>query len=54
MFKKVKLEGNWWAVFIVNPTNEKDRYMVTSTLKESEADHFLQEFLRLWKLTRQH
>jgi hypothetical protein len=48
MFKKVKLEGNYWAVFLVNAYNEKDRYIVTSPLdKEGDADNFVREFNRI-------
>lgn len=48
MFKTIKLEGEWWGVFIVNPTNEKDRYLLTSPLdKKKDAEHFQTEFTRL-------
>lgn len=51
MFKTIKLEGNWWAVFLVNPDDAKDRYMVTSPLdKEKDANHFRDEFSRLVSL----
>ena len=48
MFKVIKLEGNWWAVFIVNQNDEHDRYMVTSPLdKKKDAENFCSEFKRL-------
>lgn len=51
MFKVIKLEGDWWAVFVVNPDNEKDRYMLTSPLdKKKDAEHFRDEFSRLVSL----
>lgn len=50
MFKKIKLEGNYWAVFVVNRKNEKDRYMLTSPLdRESDADNFVMEFDRIFR-----
>lgn len=47
MFKVEKLQGDWWAVFIVNKNDEKDRYMLTSPLKGHEAQHFMEEFYRI-------
>lgn len=48
MFKTIKLEGNWWGVFLVNPDSEKDRYLVTGTFdKQKDADHLRDEFSRL-------
>lgn len=47
MFKTIKLEGDWWAVFLVSGQDDKDRYMLTSPLKEHEARHFEKEFYRL-------
>ncbi len=48
MFKVIQLEGDWWAVFLVNPKRESDRYMVTGTFdKKSYADNFLREFNRI-------
>jgi hypothetical protein len=48
MFTVVKLGSNFWAVFLVNCRNEKDRYMVTSPLdKRSDAEHFQREFMRI-------
>ena len=48
MFKIIQLEGNWWGVFLVNPQNPKDRYLVTSPLeKKSDAEHFQREFERI-------
>ena len=48
MFKKIKLEGKYWGVFIVNPSDEKDRYLLTSPLdREQDADNFVAEFQRI-------
>ena len=48
MFQTIKLEGNWWAVFLVNGANPKDRYMLTAPLdKQKDADHFRDEFIRI-------
>lgn len=48
MFETVKLEGEWWAVFLVNPNDAKDRYMITSPFeKKSDAEHFESEFKRI-------
>ena len=48
MFKVIKLEGEWWAVFLVNPKNESDRYLVTGTFnKKADAEHFQREFTRI-------
>jgi hypothetical protein len=53
MFKVIKLEGNFWAVFLVNTHNEKDRYMMTSPLdKEADALTFLREFNRIERESR--
>jgi hypothetical protein len=41
LFRKVKMEGAYWGVFLVNPNDINDRYLVTSTFaKESDAEHF--------------
>lgn len=48
MFQVIKLEGSWWAVFLVSANNPKDRYMLTSPLdKEADAMHFQSEFYRI-------
>lgn len=48
MFTVIKLEGNWWAVFLVNPNDEKDRYMLTCPYaKYEQAQYFQQEFIRI-------
>ncbi len=48
MFEVIKLEGEYWAVFLVNPIDTKDRYMLTSPLnKEKDALHFKHEFERI-------
>jgi hypothetical protein len=48
MFKVMRLGSSSWAVFLVNPRDEYDRYMVTSSLdKQSDAEHFQREFTRI-------
>lgn len=48
MFQALRLEGKWWGVFLVNPTNPKDRYLLTSPLdSQQQAEHFCSEFRRL-------
>jgi hypothetical protein len=54
MFTVIKLEDSprsttpYWAVFLVNPKDETDRYMLTSPLdKQADADHFQREFVRI-------
>ena len=48
MFQIQKLEGDWWAVFLVHPHDPKDRYMLTSPLTKKEAEHFWGEFDRIF------
>jgi hypothetical protein len=48
MFTVVKLGDKYWAVFLVNPRDETDRYMMTSPLdKKEDAEHFQREFTRI-------
>jgi len=48
MFEVVKMEGEWWAVFLINPVDSTDRYMVAGTFdKKSYAEHFVNEFNRI-------
>jgi hypothetical protein len=48
MFKKVKLEGKYWGVFLVHVKDSNDRYLVTSPLdREQDADYFVREFTRI-------
>lgn len=45
LFETVKMEGNWWGVFL---GTSDARFLVTSTFaKKSEADHFTEEFNRI-------
>jgi len=49
-FRVLKIEGDYWGVFIVNPNRPDDpneRYLLTSPLTRSEAEHFRREFERL-------
>ena len=44
----IRLEGQRWAGSLVNPEEEKDRYMLTAPFsKKAEAEHFKVEFQRL-------
>jgi len=48
MFEVLKLEGGWWAVFLVSADDPKDRYMMTSPLDKKEyAEKFQWEFTRI-------
>lgn len=48
LFQVVKLDGDWWGVFIVNPKDDKDRYLVSDTFdKKNYADGFAAEFNRI-------
>ena len=48
MFQTLKLEGEWWAVFIINAMDAGDRYMLTSPLDtKRDADKFCDEFKRI-------
>jgi len=48
MFTVIKLEGNWWAVFLVNPNDEGDRLILTAPLDKREtAEYFQREFIRI-------
>ena len=48
MFKKIKMAGDYWGVFLVSQVDPKDRYLLTSPLdKEKDADHFVDEFYRI-------
>jgi hypothetical protein len=48
MFKKIKMEGKYWGVFLVSTSDPQDRYLMTAPLdSERHADHLLEEFERL-------
>jgi len=55
MFQVIKLEGQHWAVFLINKHASPDRYMLTSPLdKEKYAIQFKEEFERIarsWLVT---
>jgi hypothetical protein len=39
LFRKVKMQGEYWAVFLVNPTDTSDRRIVSSIFeKEHDAE----------------
>lgn len=47
-FKVVQMGESNWAVYLVNPNDPKDRYMLTSSLNsKSEAENFRREFERI-------
>jgi hypothetical protein len=47
-FHKIKMEGKYWGVFLVNPNDATDRYLVSGTFdKEQEAEHLVNEFNRI-------
>lgn len=52
LFQVIELDqSKWWAVFIVNPKDISDRYLVTSTFsKKGEAVHFCSEMNRIVKV----
>jgi hypothetical protein len=53
MFKTIKVVGDWWGVFLVNPTDPRDKYLVTGTFdKEKYADQFRDEFNRIGAMYR--
>jgi hypothetical protein len=52
MFKVIKLDEDFWAVFLVNRYNDKDRYMVSSPLEEKDAERFLHELNRIERESR--
>jgi hypothetical protein len=53
MFQVLKLGERYWAVFLVNPKNDKDRYIMTSPLdKRQEAEHFKSEFERIANVSK--
>ncbi len=41
------MAGEYWGVFIVNPNNPQDRYLLTSPLSQSDAEYFRGEFARI-------
>jgi hypothetical protein len=48
MFKKIKMEGKYWGVFLVSTNDPTDRYLLTAPLNhEGEADWFVSEFERI-------
>jgi hypothetical protein len=47
-FQVIKMDERHWGVYIVNPNDEKDRYLLTSPLdQKSDAEYFRQEFERI-------
>jgi hypothetical protein len=47
-FKVKQMGDSNWAVFLENPNDDKDRYMLTSPLdSKSEAEYFRREFERI-------
>ena len=47
-FQTLKMEGKYWGVFLINPNDPTDRYLVSSPLdKQSEAESLAAEFNRI-------
>jgi hypothetical protein len=47
-FHKIKMEGSYWGVFIVNPNDNTDRYLVSSTFdKEHETETLAADLNRI-------
>jgi hypothetical protein len=48
LFRKIKMEGSYWGVFIVNANDNADRYLVSSTFdNERDAETLAAEFNRI-------
>ena len=48
LFRKVKMEGLYWGVFLVNPNDDSDRMLVSSTFeKEADAENCAAELNRI-------
>jgi hypothetical protein len=48
LFQTIKMEGTYWGVFLMNPNDTNDRYLVTSTFdEEREAESVAAEFNRI-------
>lgn len=48
LFQTIKMQGEYWGVFIINPADDKDRYLLTNPLdKKSDAANFAREFNRI-------
>jgi hypothetical protein len=53
MFEVINLEGGWWGVWLVNPNNPADRYLLTDTFnKRADAEHFKSEFERIANVSK--
>jgi hypothetical protein len=47
-FRKVKLEGEWWTVCLINPNNPSDYYRVSQGFDlEQEADELVDNLNRI-------
>jgi hypothetical protein len=47
VIQALKLNEEWWAVFILNPLDMRDRYMLSSPTTEPHAKELVKEFERL-------
>lgn len=48
LFRKVKMEGWYWGVFLVNPSDDSDRMLVSSTFdKELDAENCASQLNRI-------
>jgi len=48
LFHKLKMEGSYWGVYLVNPIDNADRYLVSSVFDvEADAENIASEFNRI-------
>jgi hypothetical protein len=48
LFQVIRMEGSIWGVFIVNPNDNNDKYLVSGTFdREQDPTHFAAEFNRI-------
>ena len=46
-FQVMRMAGEYWGVFIVNPNDPQDKYLLTTPLSQSDAEYFRGEFARI-------
>jgi hypothetical protein len=48
LFRTINMAGSYWGVFLVNPNDNRDRYLVSSTFdREQDAENIAAEFNRI-------
>jgi hypothetical protein len=48
LFRKIRMEGSYWGVYIVNSNDNADRYLVSSTFdSECDAENLASELNRI-------